>query len=79
MLIKVKVKTNAEEQAVEKVPESVFSEEGFEGLYFVKLKASPQGGKANLELIKVLSKYFQKNVKIKSGYTSKLKVLEVGD
>lgn len=77
MLIKVKVKANAEENSVEKVPDNLFSEEGYEGLYFVKIRSEPEGGRANLELIKTLSKYFKKEVKIKSGYTSKQKVVEV--
>lgn len=78
MKIKVKVRPSAGEQGVEKVPESLFSEEGFEGLYFVKLKSSAEGGKANLELVKVLSKFFGKDVKIRSGFTSRMKIVEVG-
>jgi len=79
MKIKVKVKTNAGEQSVERIPSEIFSEEGYEGLYFVKLKSSPEGGKANLELLNVLKKSFGKEVKIKSGFTSKMKVVEVED
>ena len=68
MLIKVKVKTHSGEQAVENLSENMFS---------VKLKESPENGKANLELIKILSKYFKKKVKIKSGFTSRNKVVEI--
>jgi uncharacterized protein (TIGR00251 family) len=79
MLIKVKVKTNAGVESVEKISSDLFSEEGYKGLYFVQLKASPEGGKANLDLLKILTRYFKKEVKIKSGFTSKLKVVEIVD
>lgn len=77
MLIKVKVSANSSVQSVEKISSDIFSEEGYEGLYYVKVKSSPDGGKANLELLKVLKNHFGKEVKIKSGYTSKLKVVEI--
>ena len=79
MKIRVKVKTNSGRQSVEKIPEDIFSEEGFEGLYFVKLKSTPEGNKANIELLKVLSRHFGCEVKIKSGFTSKKKIVEVFD
>lgn len=69
MIIKVKVKPSSSEQSVEK------AEEG----YVVKLKSPPQDGKANEELVKVLSKYFGSVVRIKSGFTSKHKTVEVRD
>ena len=77
MLIKVKVKPNAGEQRVERLSDDLFSEKGVEGFYFVKLKATPEGGKANMELIKILSKAFDSRAKIKSGYTSRWKVIEI--
>ena len=79
MKIKIKVKPNSGEQSVEKISPELFSEEGFEGLYFVKLKSSAEEGKANLELVKILTKYFKKEIKIKSGFTSRNKIVEVGD
>ena len=79
MRIKIKVRPNSNEQGVEKIPDEIFSEEGFEGFYFAKLKSSSEGGKANLELVKLLSKYFGKEVKIKSGFTSRMKIIEVAD
>lgn len=79
MLIKVKVKPHAGEQSVEKISDELFAEEGYEGLYFVRLKSAADEGKANLELVKVLSKFFGKDVKIKSGFTSRMKVVQVGD
>ena len=77
MKIKVKVKANAGEQGVEKISSELFSEEGFEGLYFVKLKSSAEEGKANLELVKLLGKYFGREVKITSGFRSRNKIVEV--
>ncbi|MCG2700504.1 DUF167 domain-containing protein, partial [Candidatus Parcubacteria bacterium] len=47
--------------------------------YLVKLKSSPVDGKANLELIKILSKYFKKEARIKSGFTSRKKIVEMVD
>jgi len=77
MIIKVKVKANANEQSVEKISPELFSEEGYEGFYFVKLKSHPEKGEANLELLKLLKKHFGKDVKIKSGFTSRMKVVEI--
>ncbi len=77
MLIKIKVKPNSSEQSVERISSELFSEKGYEGLYLVRLKSSAEEGKANLELIKVLSKYFGREVKIKRGFTSRNKVVEI--
>jgi uncharacterized protein (TIGR00251 family) len=41
----------------------------------VNIKAPPENNKANIELIKFLSKETKKKVKIISGFTSKKKVL----
>ena len=41
----------------------------------VYLKSRPVGGKANLELVKLLSKHFGRRVKIVSGFTSKKKLI----
>ncbi|MAG10877.1 hypothetical protein CMI44_01010 [Candidatus Pacearchaeota archaeon] len=79
MKIKVRVKPNSEEQSVEKISSELFSEKGFDGLYFVRLKSSVEEGKANLELIKVLVRYFGREVKIKSGFTSRTKIVWVED
>ena len=69
MKIKVKVKPHSGEQGVVK--------EGEE--YVVKLKSLPEDNKANVELLKVLKKYFKKEVKIKSGFTSRNKIVEILD
>ncbi|MFZ1971187.1 MAG: DUF167 domain-containing protein [Candidatus Nanoarchaeia archaeon] len=44
--------------------------------YKVYLKSPPSDNKANIELVKLLHKYFKKEVAIKSGFTSKNKIIE---
>lgn len=67
MILKVKVKPNSKKQEIEKK----------EGFYLVHLKSFPKNNKANMELIKLLKKHFKKKVKIKSGFTSRIKVVEL--
>ena len=67
MKIKVKVKPNSGKQNVEKKDD----------FYLVKLKSAPENNKANLELIKILKKHFKKKIIIKSGFSSRNKVVEV--
>lgn len=48
--------------------------------YIINLRESAENNKANIELIKVLSKYFncdQMNIRIKRGKTSRKKMIEV--
>jgi uncharacterized protein (TIGR00251 family) len=47
------------------------------GKYIVKLKSAPENNKANVELVKLLQKHFKKSVRIKSGLTSRNKIVEV--
>ena len=68
MIININVKPNSRKAEVEKIDDSN---------YIVKLKSSPKNNKANLELVKILKKYFGKEIKIKSGFTSRKKVVEV--
>jgi len=69
MIIKIKVKPHSGKQEVIK-----------EGkMYNVFLKSIPENNKANIELIKMLKRYFKKEVKIKSGFTSRDKTVEVFD
>ncbi|MEK6812201.1 MAG: DUF167 domain-containing protein [Nanoarchaeota archaeon] len=65
--IKVKVKPNSRKQSVEKEGET----------YLVQVKSPAENNKANIEVIKLLEKYFKKSVKIKSGLTSRNKIVEV--
>lgn len=71
MLIQIKVKTKQKEASVEKVENN---------LYLIKVKSLPIEGKANLEVIDLLAKYFEvkkSQVKIKTGESSKIKLVEI--
>mgnify|MGYP001615942538 CR=1 FL=1 len=67
MIIRVKVKTSSGKQEVIKKGEE----------YSAYLKSAPENNKANIELIKLLEKYFKKQAKIKTGFTSKRKTIEI--
>jgi len=67
MKIKIKVKPQSRRQEVVKKGDE----------YFVSLKSAPENNKANIELVKLLEKYFDKDVKIKSGLKSRKKVVEI--
>jgi uncharacterized protein len=71
VIINVRVKANHSEQKIE----------SFGDLrYLVYLKSEPENNKANIELINLLSHYFKipaKNIKIKSGLTSRDKIIEL--
>ena len=69
MIIKIKVKPNSGKQEIVK--------EGNE--YFAYLKSSPENNKANIELISLLNKYFKVKAKIKSGFTSRIKTVEISN
>jgi uncharacterized protein (TIGR00251 family) len=45
------------------------------GVLKVSLKARAEDGKANIELIKLLTKHFGRPAKIKSGHTQKRKLI----
>ncbi|MEK6895500.1 MAG: DUF167 domain-containing protein [Nanoarchaeota archaeon] len=69
MIISVKVKPSSGKQEIIKESEND---------YIVYLKSPPEDNKANAELIKILKKHFAaKEVKIKSGKTSKKKLVEI--
>ena len=68
-MIKVKVKLSSGKQSIEKK----------EGFYLINVKSKPENNKANIEMIKLLDRYFKKSVKIKSGLTSRNKVIEIID
>ena len=70
MIIKVKVKPNSRRQSIEQE----------NGVYNMDLKEKADKGKANLEIIKLLAKHFKvssSQVRIKSGITSKNKIIEI--
>jgi uncharacterized protein (TIGR00251 family) len=69
----VKVKPNSKQQKI------VEQEDGSLTVY---LKSPPIDGKANQELIKLLAERFgvpKFHIRIKSGLTSKLKIVEIDD
>ena len=68
MIIHVKVKTNSGKQEVIKLND---------GEFVVSLKSAPENNKANIELVNLLHKYFNKHVRIKFGLKSKNKIAEV--
>jgi len=71
MKIFVKVKPKAREEKVIKLSDTNFK---------VWVKEAPEKGRANNAVLKVLADYFgtsQSNIKIISGSTSKLKVIEI--
>ncbi|MDY7020474.1 MAG: DUF167 domain-containing protein [Cyanobacteriota bacterium] len=72
-IIQVKVKPNSKQQSIQKVAD---------GHWMIHLKSPPVEGKANQELIKILAKQFnisKSEVKIKSGLSSKHKLIELPD
>jgi len=71
MKIFVKVKSRAREEKVEKINDINFK---------VSVRQLPERGKANLATVKALADYFnvsQSTIKIISGSTSKLKIIEI--
>ena len=68
MKINIKAHPNSGRQEIVKV-----NEENYE----VYLKSAPEDNKANIEMIKLLYKYFNSEVKIISGKTSRRKVIEI--
>lgn len=71
MKIFVKVKPKAKEEIVEKIDDANFK---------VSVKEPPVQGRANRAVVKALADYFnasQSNVRIISGFTSKLKTIEI--
>ncbi|MEK6873763.1 MAG: DUF167 domain-containing protein [Nanoarchaeota archaeon] len=71
MIISVKVKPKSGKQEMIKIDDN---------MYLVYLKSEPEDNKANIELISLVSKYFNtnhSNVIIKRGLRSRNKILEV--
>ncbi|MBI3035713.1 DUF167 domain-containing protein [Candidatus Woesearchaeota archaeon] len=67
---KILVKPNSRESKIE----------GFDkekGAYKISIKAKPEGSKANIEIIKFLSRLLKKRVRIVSGFKSKEKIMEI--
>jgi len=67
MKIKVKVHANSSKEEIKRV----------DNIYEIWVKEKPMQGKVNAKLIKILKKYFKKNIRIKSGFTSRNKIIEL--
>jgi len=67
MKLTVKVIPNSKENKIEKE----------NGILIVRLKEKAEKGKANIALIKLLTKYFNSKVRIVSGHRSRNKVIEI--
>ena len=68
MKIKIKLHPNSSHEKIEKISDGNFE---------VWIKEKPIDGNANVELCKILKKYFKKSVRIKSGFSSRNKIVEV--
>jgi len=71
MILKVKIKPNSKKQEIEKISETE---------YKINLKSFPENNKANIELLKLLKKYFKgkyQNINIIKGLKSKDKIVEI--
>jgi len=68
MKLEVRVKPNSKRQEITKLAEDK---------YQINLKSTPKDNKANIELIKLLTKHFKSEVRIIRGKTSKNKIIEV--
>jgi hypothetical protein len=68
--LQVNVKANARRS-------EILSEQN--GVLTVAVAAPPEGGKANRELLKFLAKKLKKQVRIRSGFENKTKIVEILD
>jgi len=68
MLISVKLHPASSQEKIEKISENKFE---------IWIKQKPVDGKANEYLVKLLKKYFKKQVRIISGLSSRNKVIEI--
>jgi len=68
MIIEVKVKPNSRKQEIEKLSDKE---------YKVNLTKKAEDNKANIELLKLLKRYFNSEVKFIHGLKSKNKIIEV--
>ncbi len=71
--IRVKVKPNARASEIEELPD---------GTYYAQLKSLPVDGKANKELIELISAHFGRRkaqVAVKSGAASRMKLVQIDD
>ena len=68
MKLKIKIHSNSSQEKIKKIAKDK---------YEIWIKEKPIEGKANKRILKVLKKYFNKKIIIKSGLNSKNKIIEV--
>jgi uncharacterized protein (TIGR00251 family) len=68
MIINVKAHTNTKKLLLKKIDDKN---------YEIWIKEIPEKNKANIEIIKMLKNHFKKEVRIKSGFTSRKKRVEI--
>ena len=69
MILHIKVKPNSPNQEIKQISSTQ---------YHVSLKSPAEDNKANIELLKILKKHFKaKEAKLKSGFTSRNKTVEI--
>ncbi|MFH1801555.1 MAG: DUF167 domain-containing protein [archaeon] len=68
MRINVKVHANSSRVEIKKIDD--FS-------YEIWITKKPDSNRANAEVVKILKKYFEREVEIKSGFSSRNKIIEV--
>ena len=69
---KVIVKPNSRENKIEGLNMD-------KNAYIISIKARPENNKANIQIVKFLSKLLKKKVKIVSGLKSREKIIEIID
>jgi uncharacterized protein (TIGR00251 family) len=69
MKISIKLHPNSSQEKINEIEK--------DKSYEVWIKEKPLEGKANEKLIKLLKKYFKKDVKIISGFKSREKIAEI--
>ncbi|MDP2951540.1 MAG: DUF167 domain-containing protein [bacterium] len=83
MLIKIKVFTNAKkQQVIEKENSADIKSAGFAYVLEAYVKAKPQEGKANQEVLSLLASHFEtplKNLKILRGHKAPNKIIKLLD
>lgn len=68
MKISIKIHPNSSQEKIERIGDKE---------YEIWIKEKAEKNKANIELIKLLKRYFKKPVKINSGFSSRNKIVEV--
>ncbi|RLG16095.1 hypothetical protein DRN69_01745 [Candidatus Pacearchaeota archaeon] len=70
MKLKIRVYPNSPDEKIEKISDTE---------YKIWIKEKRENNKANISLLKLLQRFFKKKVKIKSGFSSQKKIIEVFD